>query len=490
MTKRTKIVATIGPSSARPEVLVEMIKAGMDVARLNFSHGNYHDHKILFENILAASKKAGRAVAVMQDLQGPRIRVGQLPGNGLVLAAGERVVLLPDKKFSERLAEKSADKILPVQYERLFREVKPGAKILISDGLIELKVKKVNKTQALIDCLVVNGGTVLSFRGINLPGTKIAAEVITPKDREDLRFGLKLGVDWVALSFVQDAKDILALRKLINSYQSGSQVKIIAKIERASAIKNFDAILGAADGIMVARGDLGIELPAAEVPMLQKMMIGKCLRAAKPVVVATQMLESMMINPRPTRAEVSDIANAVIDHTDAVMLSGETATGNFPVESVAMMAGTIQQTEKSPYDNLTVDSRLESDKAAFYFAESVYNLTKKLKIKAIVVATASGEAARLIARFRPETRILALTPSPATARQLILSWGVEGKVAAVSSNLNKLIKQAVNLARAEGVGRPGDKIVVAAAYPCLQPGFSRQAIRCKENLNLVKVAEL
>lgn len=455
-----------------------MIAAGMNVARLNFSHGSYRNHKLLVKNIRAASKKLNQTVAVMQDLQGPRIRIGKVSAAGISLNPGDEAILIPESRIDHYSSSK--ENILPIQYENLYKEVKSGVRILISDGLIELRVKKINKEKAQIVCAVIRGGIIFSYRGMNVPKVTIAAPVITAKDRDDLYFGLKQGIDWVAFSFVKDAKDVLALKKLIKQYRPYSQVKVMAKIERREAVENIDAILKEADGIMVARGDLGIELPPEEVPMIQKKIIAKCLEAAKPVVVATQMLESMMQNSRPTRAEVSDIANAVIDHTDAVMLSGETATGKFPVEAVSVMAKTIERTEKSPYDDLAEASRLNGDSVTLCVAATVNHLAKQLKAKAIVAVTNSGYTAQIISRFRPETKILAMTENLEVARQLALVWGVEGKVFSVSQNINKLIHQATDLVKKEKFCQAGDRVIIVTVYP----------VGGKGNVDLVKVVEI
>jgi len=480
MEKRTKIVCTIGPSSEKRTVLEQMIKAGMNVARLNFSHGSYRNHKMLIKNIRLASKRLGQPVAVMQDLQGPRIRVGKLPRAGIDLVKGEKVLLIPEQKINYQLLASASDKILPIQYSGLVKEVKVGSRILVNDGLFELKVRTIKRQQSLIFCTVIRGGTVFSFRGINIPKVKIKAAVITEKDKQDLRFGLKQGIDWVALSFVKEAKDVMALKKLIKRYQSDSQVKIVAKIERKEAVENFNSILNVVDGIMIARGDLGVELPPQQVPLIQKKIIEKCLAVTKPVIVATQMLESMMLSPQPTRAEVSDIANAVIDHTDAVMLSGETASGKFPVESVQMMARTIIKIEKSPYDDLTKVEHPVYNSVPFGVADSLTHLARKLKVKVIVGVTDSGHTARMIARFRPENKILIMTNNLMVQRQLCLTWGVEPKLVKVSNNLNRLIFQAVGLAKAEKICKKGDKIIIATAHPVGSTG----------NMNLVKVAEI
>jgi len=480
MPKRTKIVCTIGPSSETRTVLEKLAKAGMNVARLNFSHGSYANHRLLIKNIREVSRRLKEPIAIMQDLQGPRIRVGKLPKSGINLERGEKVVLLPENKINYQLLSVSTDKILPIQYENLFKEIKVGSRVFVNDGLFELKVREVKKPLSLMVCEVIRGGTIFSFRGINVPGAKISASAMTKKDREDLKFGLKEGIDWVALSFVKDGRDVLNLKKLIKKYQPKSLVKVVAKIERSEAVENFDGILKVVDGIMVARGDLGIELPPQQIPLIQKKIIEKCLVAAKPVIVATQMLESMMVNPRPTRAEVSDIANAVIDHTDAVMLSGETATGNFPVEAVEIMAQTIEKVEISPYDDLSKVVHNHYDSIAFAVADSLYHLVQQLKIKAIIGVTDSGHTARMISRFRPETKILIMTKNETVQRQLCLTWGVTPRLVKVSSNLNELIKEALDLVKKEKICIKGDQVIIATAHPVGTPG----------SMNLVKVAEI
>jgi pyruvate kinase len=332
--KRTKIIATIGPASEDKKILTQMIKNGLDIARLNFSHGSYPNHQLLIRHIRATAKKLRKRVLILQDLQGPKIRVGVLPRPKLI-KKNQTVIIGKDYVFDYDISA----------------IVQKGHRILIEDGLMELKVTNVK--DQLVTCKVVSGGSVQSHKGVNLPDSKVTMPILTQKDIADLQFGLKHGVDFVALSFVRDGTDIVVLKRLIKKYlPSRKKVPlIVAKIERKDAIKNFAKILKQTDWVMVARGDLGVELPDYEVPVLQKDIIAKCEKAGKPVIVATQMLDSMIRNPRPTRAEVSDVANAVIDHADAVMLSGETATGKYPVEAVAEMRRVIEDTEASPFDD-------------------------------------------------------------------------------------------------------------------------------------------
>lgn len=467
MTKHTKIVCTIGPASERPAVLSKMMRAGMDVARLNFSHGDYASHAALIAELRALSQANSQPLAIMQDLQGPRIRVGEVHKDGIELTRGESVVLIPQSFINYRLLITGKEKIIPLGYEQLYKFTKPGKHILINDGLIDIQVKRVK--DRMIYGAVIKPGIIFSHKGINLPGMTIEADVITKKDRQDLAFGLKQGIDFVALSFVKDASNVLALRKLIGQ----RSVKIISKIERKEAMDNFDEILAVSDGIMVARGDLGIEIRPADVPLAQKEIIQKCLLAGKPVIVATQMLESMVTNPRPTRAEVSDVANAVIDHTDAVMLSGESAYGKYPVEAVAMMADIIRKTEQSRYDDVPLHY-LRMHKPSIQDAISVVadDLAEQPHVKAIVVHSLTGQAARLIARHRPSKPVIALTASTQTQRQLALSWGVQALVLPRCRTLDQLIaKSSVALVRA-GLVKKGDQIVLVTGQPVAKTGGS------------------
>lgn len=471
--KRTKIICTIGPASEKNEILEKMIKAGMDVARLNFSHGNYKEHECIIKNIRRAAKKIGKPIAIMQDLQGPRIRVGIISKNGLEVTRQDKVALIYGEKTNSHLKDY---KIIPQQFKELAECCKPKNHILINDGLIDIKIIRVQND--VVFGQVVKPGIIFSNKGINLPQAKIKKETLTLKDKRDLAFGLQQNVDYVALSFVNNPEDVKELKKIIPAKK---EVEIIAKIETREGIKNFNEILNIADGIMVARGDLGIEMPPNQVPLLQKEIIAKCLIAAKPVIVATQMLDSMILNPRPTRAEVSDVANAVIDHTDAVMLSGESAYGRYPVEAVKMMSEIISGTEKSPYD----DVRSHFIKKKKYLitdsiSAEVFDLAKENKARVIIVDSISGLTARLISRYRPETYIAVVTDQYKTLNKMALTWGAHGYYLPLCKNLDELIKKSINLVKKEKIVKKGDKIIVVTGQP----------VGKKNGMNLIKVQEI
>lgn len=460
--KKTKIICTIGPASENPKVLTQLVKNGMNVARLNFSHGSYENHLQLMENIRSVSKKLKTPIAILQDLQGPKIRIGKLD-NSVSVKKGQTVILGKD---------------IPLDFD-ISLSVKPKERILIEDGLIELVAQKVYKPRAksksagTIVCKVVNGGEIKSHKGVNLPDTTITFPIFTKKDLQDLKFGLSNEVDYVALSFVRSKKDILQIRKYIDKYlpKGGLRPRVIAKIERREAVENFDDILESADAIMVARGDLGVEIEDSQVPLIQKDIIAKCNSMAKPVIVATQMLDSMIRNPRPTRAEVSDVANAVIDRADAVMLSGETATGNYPINAVAEMTRIIKATEESPYDDLVVEifsgDKLEDKKAAL-IAGAVQRLAIGIDAAAIIGTTESGYTARFISRQRPSAPIIIMTDRNKVYRQLCLVWGVTPLyVESLSAlkNVEGLLKHFVSEARKMKLVAKGDKVVLVAGNP-------------------------
>lgn len=462
--KKTKIVCTIGPASSKKTVIEKMIRSGMNVARLNFSHGTYTQHRQLIQLIRESAKKLGTQVAIMQDLQGPRIRVGEVHRDGIDLVRNEKIVLVPEHLVNYKLLITGNEKIIPIGFKELHKFVSPGGHVLINDGLIDIKVTQVKDT--FIYGTVVRPGTIFSHKGINLPGTIIEADVITKKDKQDLQFGLSQGIDFVALSFVKDVTNVKALRRLLGKHD----VDIIAKIERKEALENFDTILEAADGIMVARGDLGIEITPADVPLAQKAMIEKCLVVGKPVIVATQMLESMILNPRPTRAEVSDVANAVIDHTDAVMLSGESAFGKYPVEAVKMMSSIIEKTEHSAYDDMPAHSlALKHPSIEDAISAVAYDLAQQEDVKAIVVNSLSGHIARMVARHRPETTIVVFTNNANTQRKLALTWGVVAYVLPKCKTLDELIRKSVALVKTMPYVKTGNNIVLVTGHPVGKP---------------------
>lgn len=460
--KRTKIICTIGPACESPRIMNELVKNGMNVARLNFSHGSYDSHLSMMRTIRDTSHKQNKPIAILQDLQGPKIRVGTLL-SPFAMKRGQQVILGKDFDMDFDIS----------------RSVKKGERILIEDGLMELKIEKVipsragSKTHGKIHCKVLSGGIVNSHKGVNLPDSKITFPIITAKDLRDLKFGLENDVDYVALSFVRDSKDIVNLKKLIAKFlpNGKSAPQVIAKIERKEAVANFDSILKVTDGIMVARGDLGVEIADSQVPLIQKDLIIKCNSMAKPVIVATQMLDSMIRNPRPTRAEVSDVANSVIDHADAVMLSGETATGSYPVQAVTEMRRIIEATEASPYDDMpahTFTGNILEDYKASLIASAVLRLAIGVDAGAIIATTESGYTGRFVSRERPSAPILILTDRPKVYRQMALLWGVRPlfvKSLAALKNIEGLLKHLETHARAMKLIRRGQKVVLVAGNP-------------------------
>lgn len=474
MDKKTKIVCTIGPASNSVPTLVKLMKAGMNVARLNFSHGTYPAHAALIKSIKVAAKQTGQIIPLLQDLQGPRIRLGVIPKEGVSVKNGETVV------FSTSISSYFKNKI-PVTYKKLSREVRPGDRILVADGLFEFVVKNVKGGDVVTK--VVNGGLLTSNKGMNLPDTKLSISSVSDKDLHDLDFGIKQGVDFIALSFVRNSKDVISLRKRIEKlekkYKNKEVVRpqIIVKIEMREAIENFDSILEVADGVMVARGDLGIEMPPEQVPLLQKELIEKCNLAGKPVIVATQMLESMVVNPRPTRAEISDIANAVIDKTDAVMLSGETAMGKFPVEAVTYMSKTISSTEMSAYDDVDYGHKIwthvHHDEA---IAAAASVLTLNSNVSMMVVLSMKGMTARLVSKHRPKLPIIVTTPSARVARQLQLSWGVTPVLISKSANDTSILNSAIKIGQSKGYVKKGDQIILIKGHPLMKKRLSHRSI--------------
>lgn len=411
--KRTKIVCTVGPASSSDVILRQMIRAGMNVARLNFSHGTYGEHTALIKKIRTAAEKEGEPVAILQDLQGPKIRVGELPKEGVQLEIGATIIFsTKNNKFV-----RGKKMVLPVTYKNLHKDVKVGHQIFLDDGLFEVRVEKIFGQE--IHTRVIDGGKLTSHKGMNFPDSTLRVSSVSEKDKDDLAFGLKQGIDLVALSFVTSAADVKGLRVCLKK----SGVKIIAKIEKHEAIKNFDEILAEADGIMVARGDLGVEIPAEEVPLRQKEIVEKCRQAGKPVIVATQMLDSMTRNPRPTRAEVSDVANAVIDHADAVMLSGESATGGYPVETVEIMAKIIRKTEASPFDDLSVEKDSVGGTEAIV-SHSLRLLAARRHIQGVLSAAFLTPMAEKFNLSRPEIPLFIAADTETAVRCLNLRWGV------------------------------------------------------------------
>jgi len=466
--KKTKIIATLGPVSESPEMIETLIKAGANVFRLNFSHGNHEEHGQRIDNVREISKKLGQHVAILADLQGPKIRIGEYDG---YLHKGEEVTLV---------CGDVAGIEVPVQYLGLCDDVSAGDALLLDDGLIELKVRAVEGKK--IVCKVVNGGKLTSKKGINLPTGTISADVITDKDRADAVFALSKKVDFLALSFVRDAADIMELQKIVE--QSGHDAQIIAKVERHEAITNFEEILKVTDVVMVARGDLGIEVSQQKVPLIQKHIIKRCLAVGKPAIVATQMLDSMIRNPRSTRAETSDIANAILDGADAIMLSGETANGKFPKNAVQAMNRIALDTESWIVENKIVVGehvKHEVDKLTEALAQAAFTLAKETGSRYILAATATGRNARAISKFRPYQLIIAGTESEITARRLALSWGVWPVVIDFEDN-RELTDKITEILKTNKMARNGE-------YLTLVSGITRGKIGGTNMIRMHQIAE-
>ncbi len=459
--RRTKIVCTIGPSSSSADTIREMLNAGMDVARINFSHGSHKEHATMIRTLRRVARQAGFPLAIMQDLPGPKNRTGKLKNGAIELKEGSKFTLTTKQLLGN-------EHIVSVGLPELPRKVKPRDAVYLDDGDIELEV--IDTTDTDVTCIVVSGGRLGEEKGINVPGIDWDAPAITEEDWEHLRFGMKYEVDFVALSFIEEATDV---RKVKEFLRQGSNIPaVIAKIERRQALDNLDEILEAADGTMVARGDLGIEIPLPRVPVVQKEIIKKCNRLGKPVIVATQMLESMVSSPRPTRAEVTDVANAIFDGADAVMLSEETAIGDYPIESVSMMAQIALEAEAAlPHEEILLskgrDVQPKTDDAISYAA---CHTAHQLGAAAIVAFTSSGSTARRVSRYRPRAPILAITPNRATQRQLSLSWGVRAFHFPEPSRLTVLFARGARLAKRTGVAGKGDIVVITGGVPIGVPG--------------------
>ncbi len=416
--RRAKIICTIGPASNSEPTMRDLLRLGMDVARLNFSHGTHEEHARNIDRLRRAAQKEGRHLCILQDLQGPKIRTGRLKNHvPVTLAQGAHIVITPRDV-------PGTEKLISTTFQTLAAEVSPGSRILLSDGLIELSVIAIRGDD--VECEVANGGTLAEHQGINLPGAALSVPSMTDKDRADLEFGLKHGVDLVALSFVRSAADVVAVKDMIRQHRS--DVLVTAKLEKPQAVDALEEILEATDSVMVARGDLGVELPPERVPVIQKHVIRKCSEWRKPVITATQMLESMIENPRPTRAEASDVANAIFDGTDAVMLSAETASGRYPREAVAIMSRIVIEAERSMREDEPPPRRRRNShrlSVAETICESIAHAANDLDMGAIAVFTESGNTARLISKYRPKAQIFAFSHMPQVCNRMNLLWGVQ-----------------------------------------------------------------
>ncbi len=451
--RNTKIVATLGPASSSPASIEELIVAGVNVVRLNLSHGTRAEHGRVIGSVREVSARLEVPVAILLDLQGPRIRTGRLKGGQIELKPRQQVTITAGEPDSEA-------PVITTTYDNLYRDVAPGDRILMDDGLIEVRVRKVVDTE--IGCEVVYGGVLREHKGMNLPGVNVSAPSLSDKDREDLDFGIDNGVDFIALSFVRKASDIFELRERLK--QRNAEIPIIAKIEKAEAIENLDAILDESDGIMIARGDLGVELSAEVIPVLQKKLISRANEAGKVVITATQMLESMISNPRPTRAEASDVANAVFDGTDALMLSGETAVGRYPVKAVEMMSKIAAEAEEAA---LAQKHFLRRKKApAGSFAQAVafaaHAASAEVGAKAIVVFTQTGETAQIISKTRPASPIVAFTPIEKTWRRMSIDWGLHPFMIGFGGHTDEMICRGEAALLNYGLADFGDTIVIVS----------------------------
>ena len=452
--RHSKIVCTIGPASREPRILKRLLEAGMDVARLNFSHGSHAEHLECIQTLRSTAQKLRKTIAILADLQGPKIRTGALAGGvPVVLRAGQKLTITTARILGDSTRVNTTFLPLP-------KEVHRGDRILLSDGLIELRVESVRGRE--VNCQVVNGGALGEHKGINLPGVQLRVPALTAKDRADLSFALAQGVDYIAVSFVRRPEDVLLAKSLIR--RAKKDTPVIAKLEKPEAIENLEGILRVADGVMVARGDLGVEMNPERVPVVQKNIIARAREFRRPVITATQMLESMTENPRPTRAEASDVANAIFDGSDAVMLSAETASGKYPVEAVSMMARIIGEAEAS-ITEFPRPATQEKLKVAETVAELVCHASRELHLKWIVVFTHSGFTARLISRYRPLVPIAAFAPEPGTRRRMALSWGVAPLEIANLRKVEQLAEISEKLLLRENMVRKGDVIAIVAGTP-------------------------
>ncbi|MBT2685269.1 pyruvate kinase [Bacillus sp. ISL-37] len=462
--RKTKIVCTIGPASESVEKLVQLIEAGMNVSRLNFSHGNHEEHAARIKNIREAAEKTGKKVGILLDTKGPEIRTNDMENGAIELTTGQECivsmteVLGTTEKFS-------------VTYDQLIDDVHPGAKILLDDGLIGLEVISIDKSNNEIKTRVMNSGTLKNKKGVNVPGVSVNLPGITEKDAKDILFGVEQGVDFIAASFVRRATDVLEIRQLLEE-NNGSHIQIIPKIENQEGVDNINEILEVSDGLMVARGDLGVEIPAEEVPLVQKELIKKCNTLGKPVITATQMLDSMQRNPRPTRAEASDVANAIFDGTDAIMLSGETAAGQYPVEAVQTMHNIASRAEQAldHKELLSARSKDTEHNITDAIGQSVAHTALNLEVNAIITPTESGHTARMISKYRPKAPIIAATSNDHVLRRLALVWGVYPQLGQKAETTDEMLAIAVEESVNSGLVSHGDLVVITAGVPVGEAG--------------------
>lgn len=464
MLRKTKIVCTIGPASESVEKLTQLIEAGMNVARLNFSHGDFEEHGQRIQNIREASKLTGKTVAILLDTKGPEIRTNNMVNGTIELKSGDNIII------SMTEVEGTTEKF-SITYPGLIDDVHVGSKILLDDGLIGLEVLHIDKEQNEIQTKILNSGTLKNKKGVNVPGVSVKLPGITDKDTNDIIFGIEQGVDFIAASFVRRASDVLEIRQLLEEKQA-THIHIIPKIENQEGVDNIDEILEVSDGLMVARGDLGVEIPAEEVPLVQKMLIKKCNTQGKPVITATQMLDSMQRNPRPTRAEASDVANAIFDGTDAIMLSGETAAGVYPVEAVQTMHNIASRAEQAldHKEILSARSKDSEHNLTDAIGQSVAHTALNLDVNAIITPTESGHTARMISKYRTKAQIVAVTANEQVVRRLALVWGVYPQLGRICSSTDEMLDSAVEESVNSGIVKHGDLVVITAGVPVGEAG--------------------
>ncbi|MFG6148290.1 pyruvate kinase [Halobacillus sp. B23F22_1] len=462
--RKTKIVSTIGPASESVEILTDLINSGMNVARLNFSHGDFEEHGARIKNIREAASVTGKTVAILLDTKGPEIRTGELKGGEAYLEKGNTAYVSMESIQGD--AERFS-----VTYAGLINDVHPGSKILLDDGLVELQVEEVLKEQNEIKTTVLNNGLLKNKKGVNVPNVSVNLPGITEKDAKDIEFGIEQDVDFIAASFVRRASDVLEIKELLESNNAG-HIQIIPKIENQEGVDNIDDILEVSDGLMVARGDLGVEIPPEDVPLVQKQLIRKCNKAGKPVITATQMLDSMQRNPRPTRAEASDVANAIFDGTDAIMLSGETAAGDYPREAVQTMSNIATKTETGLNYKAILDERSKHSDMTITDAisQSVTHTAINLQVNAVVTPTESGHTARMISKYRPQAPIVAITSSERVNRKLSLVWGVYAVMGPQSESTDDMLDVAVDRGLASGIVARGDRVIITGGVPVGESG--------------------
>ena len=470
---KTKIVCTLGPASNSSDMIEKMIKAGMNVARINFSHGTYEEHAKVIDRVKEIREKLGVPIAIMLDTKGPEIRLGHFKAGGAILKADQEFTLTTEDILGD-------DTRVYISYDKLPEQLNAGNIVLLDDGNIELKVLSTSDTE--IHCKVMNGGTIKNGKGVNIPNIHLDMPHLSEKDKNDLLFGIKHQVDFIAASFIRNADDVISMRKFVD-YNGGHRIKIISKIENLEGVDNFAKILEKSDGIMVARGDMGVEVNFERLPGIQKRFIKECYQSGKMVITATQMLESMIEHPNPTRAEISDVANAVFDGTSAVMLSGETAVGKYPLRAVKAMAMIAEQAEKDALDMQAyrgMHYKNDFEDITNAVCDAACITARDMEAKAIITVTNTGRSARRMSKFRPIQPIVASTPDKLTYNQLALSWGVYPVLALWQDTLDNLFRHAIDCAKMIDLVKPGDRVVIAAGAPVGITG----------NTNILKVEEV